>query len=45
MSKLEKTPNFAFKIMSLIHDNSLLWIFKEVLLGPARKHIKSHHMY
>ena len=29
MSKLEKIPNFAFKIMSLIHDNPLLWIFKD----------------
>jgi len=29
MSKSEKMPDFAFRIMSLIHDNPLLWIFRE----------------
>jgi len=29
MSKLEKMPDFAFRMMSLIHDNPFLWIFKE----------------
>ncbi len=28
-SKSEKMPDFAFRMMSLIHDNPLLWIFKE----------------
>jgi len=28
-SKFKKMPNFAFRIMSLIHDNPFLWIFRE----------------
>lgn len=29
MSKLGRMPDFAFRMMSLIHDNPLLWLFKE----------------
>jgi len=29
ISKSGKMPDFAFRMMSLIHDNPLLWIFKE----------------
>jgi len=29
MSKFKKIPNFAFRIMSLIHDNPLLWKLKD----------------
>jgi ubiquinone/menaquinone biosynthesis C-methylase UbiE len=36
MSKSEKMPDFAFRIMSLIHDNPFLWIFRE-----PNKHLKA----
>ena len=28
MSNLKRIPNFAFRMMSLMHDNLLLWIFR-----------------
>jgi ubiquinone/menaquinone biosynthesis C-methylase UbiE len=36
MSKSEKMPDFAFRIMSLIQDNPFLWIFRE-----PNKHLKA----
>lgn len=40
-SKSEKMPNFAFKIMSLIHDNPLLWIFKDPFKSLKAAGLKS----
>lgn len=40
-SKSEKMPDFAFKIMSLIHNNPLLWIFKDPFKSLKAAGLKS----